>query len=103
MNDTQFRTRKAHATDDGGLVIETAQDVSGIIESNKRQFNAFDERARWSDDLLGYKVASIPHTVIDDLNQKGIMRGFHVVDQARFKEWLNHPDNRAFRTRPGRV
>lgn len=103
MNDTQFRTRKAHATDDGGLVIETAQDVSGIIESNKRQFNAFDERARWSDDLLGNKVASIPLTVIDDLNQKGIMRGFHILDEKRFKDFLNDPDNRVFRTRPGRI
>jgi hypothetical protein len=53
--------------------------------------------------LFGNKIASVPLVVIDDLNKKGIMRGFHVVDQARFKEWLNNPDNRAFRTRPGRV
>lgn len=98
-----FRSRKAHFLDDDKLVIETSQDVSGIVESNKRQFNSFDERARWSGDLLGNKIASIPLTVIDDLNRQGIMRGFHVIDQARFKAWLNEPDNRAFRTRPGRV
>ena len=99
----EIRQRKAHKTDDGGLVIETVQDVSGIVESNKKQFNAYDERARWSDDLLGNKIASIPLTVIDELNKQGIMRGFHVLDQTRFKSWLNHPDNRAFRTRPGRI
>jgi len=99
----EIRQRKAHKTDDGGLVIETVQDVSGIVESNKKQFNAYDERARWSDDLLGNKIASIPLTVIDELNKQGIMRGFHVLDQVRFKSWLNHPDNRAFRTRPGRI
>lgn len=102
MNDIQFRTRKAHAVDDG-LVIETSQDVSGIVESNRKQFNSFDERARWSDDLLGNKIASIPLTVIDELNKQGVMRGFHILDQARFKAFLNHPDNRAFRTRPGRI
>lgn len=95
--------RKAHKTDDGGLVIESTQDVTGIIESNRKQFNAYDERARWSDDLLGNKIASIPLTVIDDLNQKGIMRGFHILDEKRFKEFLNDPDNRVFRTRPGRI
>ena len=95
--------RKAHKTDDGGLVIESSQDVTGIIESNRKQFNAYDERARWSDDLLGNKIASIPLAVVDELNKQGIMRGFHVLDQPRFKAWLNHPDNRAFRTRPGRI
>jgi len=42
-------------------------------------------------------------TVIDSLNHKGIMRGFHIVDQKRFKEFLNNPDNRVFRTREGKV
>jgi hypothetical protein len=100
---TKVVQRKAHTADDGGIVIESSQDVGGIIESNKAQFNSYDERAKWSDHLFGNKIASVPLVVIDDLNKKGIMRGFHVVDQARFKEWLNNPDNRAFRTRPGRV
>lgn len=100
---TKVVQRKAHTAEDGGIVIESSQDVGGIIESNKVQFNSYDERAKWSDHLFGNKIASVPLVVIDDLNKKGIMRGFHVVDQARFKEWLNNPDNRAFRTRPGRV
>lgn len=101
MENPQYRKTVAHADGDGGLVIQTVQDVSGIVEANKREFNSFDERARWSDDPYGNKVASVPNTVIDDLNKQGIMRGFHVVDEKRFRQWLNNPDNRVFRTRPG--
>lgn len=42
-------------------------------------------------------------TVIDDLNHQGIMRGFAVLDEKRFKAWLNERDNRVFRTRTGVV
>jgi hypothetical protein len=49
------------------------------------------------------KVASIPLTVIDQLNRKGIMRGFAVINDKEFRKFLNDPENRFFRTRPGRV
>ena len=39
----------------------------------------------------------------DKLNQQGIMRGFHVLDQKAFFKWLNDPDNRFFRTKQGRI
>jgi len=99
----KFRNSVAHADNDGGLIIETRQDVSGIIEQNRKEYNSYDEKAKWSDHVFGNKVASIPLTVIDDLNKKGIMRGFHVLDQKRFTAWLNDPDNRFFRTRPGNI
>ena len=99
----QFRQSVAHADGEGGIIVETRQDITANIEQNLKEFNSFDERARWSDDMFGNKVASIPLTVIDDLNAKGIMRGFAVVDEKKFKEFLNNPDNRFFRTRPGRV
>jgi len=99
----EFRQSVAHADGDGGIVIETRQDVTANIEQNLKEFNSYDERAKWSDDMFGNKIASIPLTVIDDLNAKGIMRGFAIVDQKRMKDWLNSPDNRFFRTRPGRV
>lgn len=103
MENTEFRKTVAHADGEGGVVYETRQDVSGIIEQNKREFSLYDERSKWSDDLYGNKVASIPLTVIDDLNKQGIMRGFHVLDEKRFRTWLNNPDNRFFRTRPGNI
>ena len=103
MEIPKFRNTVAHADGEGGLVIQTAQDVSALVEANKKEFNSYDENARWSDRLYGNKVASIPFTAIDDLNKAGIMRGFHVVDDVRFASWLNDPENRAWRTRPGVV
>jgi len=100
---TNFRQSAVHADGDGGIIIETRQDISAILEQNKKEYNSFDEKARWSDELFGNKIASIPITVIDDLNAKGIMRGFAVLDEKRFKAWLNERDNRVFRTRTGVV
>lgn len=98
-----FRQTAVHADGEGGIVIQTRQDVSDIIEQNKKEYNSFDERARWSDQLFGNKVASIPLTVIDDLNKQGIMRGYAVLDEKRFASFLNDPMNRAWRTRTGVV
>ena len=96
-----FRQTAVHADGEGGIIIETKQDVTDIIEQNQKEYNSFDERAKWSDELFGNKIASIPFTVIDELNKQGIMRGFHIIDDVRFAMFLNNPDNRAWRTRPG--
>lgn len=98
-----FRQQTAHQDGEGGLIIATKQDVSGIVESNRKEYNSYDERARWSDDIFGNKIASIPMTAIDDLNKQGVMRGFAIVDEVRFASYLNDPLNRAWRTRPGTV
>ena len=96
-----IRTKVAHNDDNGNVVIATEQDVTDIIEQNKREYNA--NNGAWGGDILDNKIASIPMTVIDDLNKKGIMRGFDVLDQKLFRKWLNDPDNRFFRTRQGRI
>ncbi len=101
MENPTFRKSVAHADGEGGVIVQTVQDVSDIVERNKQEFNSYDERAKWSDDLYGNKIGSVPFTVIDDLNKAGILRGFHVIDHTRFALWLNNPDNRAWRTRPG--
>jgi len=44
------------------------------------------------------KVASIPMNIYFDLKQRGILN-----DQKKMKQWLNDPDNKYFRTRPGLV
>lgn len=103
QNPVKFRDSTVHADGDGGIIIETKQDISDILEQNKKEYNSYDERAKWSDHLFGNKVASIPLTVIDDLNKQGIMRGFAVLDEKRFRAWLNERDNRVFRTRTGVV
>lgn len=95
------RQSVAHNTDDG-IVIATEQDITEIIEQNKREYNA--SSTTWGDgDVFSNKIASIPFTVIDELNKQKIMRGFHVLDSKRFKAWLNNPDNRFFRTKQGTV
>ena len=102
MQPITFRTNVVHDTDDG-LVIETRQDITDIIDSNYNQRKHTDKHTRWGDDIFDNKIASIPMTVFDELNKKGIMRGFHVIDQKGFRKFLNDPDNRVFRTREGTV
>lgn len=74
-------------------IIQKSQDVSAIIEANKAEFNAAPERwGEWT------KVGSIPLSVYYELERQGITK-----DQEAMKKWLNDPDNRYFRTRPGTV
>jgi hypothetical protein len=103
QNPVNFRKTAVHSDGDGGIIIQTVQDITDILEQNKKEYNSYDERAKWSDELFGNKIASIPMTVIDELNKQGIMRGFAVLDEKRFKAWLNERDNRVFRTRTGVV
>jgi len=96
-----IRTQTVHNADNGDIVIATTQDVTDILEKNKQEYNL--TTTKWGDDIFDNKIASIPLTVIDDLNKVGIMRGFAVIDQKKFRAWLNNPDNRFFRTKQGRV
>jgi len=90
----------AHDDGEGGLIIETRQNVTPFLEQNKASYAQIDERARWGEFT---KIASIPFAVIQELNKKGILKGFHIVDQKAMKAWVNDPENRFFRTRPGRI
>jgi len=77
-------------------VIETIFDTSNLVETNKAMFNAVDERASWKGDM--HLVASIPMELFMKWKSEG-----KLDDQAFLKKWLNDPDNRLFRTRPGEV
>jgi hypothetical protein len=76
-------------------VFETIHDVEPILEANKLFMNDVDERARYGE---MDRVASIPLDIYLELDRKGIAK-----DPVAFKRWLDDPDNRAFRTRPGRL
>lgn len=76
--------------------IETIADVTDIVEANKALFNNVDERAPYSNEF--HRVASIPMSLYFQLKEQGI-----VGDPKRMKAWLNDPENRFFRTRPGKV
>lgn len=75
------------------LHIVSKQDATDIIEANKAFYNSTDERARYHD---MDRVASIPMNLYFDLWRQGI-----VQDNKRFMKWLDDPENRHFRTRPG--
>lgn len=97
----EIRTQKFYADGDGGIIIETKQDVTNIIEANKAQLELDKQRTGHLNEL--HHVARIPFTVIDDLNKKGIMRGFNVIDDVGFARWLNDPENAAWKTYRGTV
>lgn len=85
--------RILHADDDGLLTVKSMQDVTDRVDLNKALQN--EARSGWGE---GQRVASIPKVVWDELVQKGIAN-----DNKKLKAWLNDPDNRAFRTRLGKV
>ena len=90
-------TRKTeiwHDQADGGVVVETAQDVEPIMLQNKDEIKA---RRGFKGDGM-HHVARIPLSVYEDLKRKGI-----ADDPKAFKRWLDNPDNRAWRTHPGRL
>lgn len=96
-----FRTHTVHADGDGGIIIETKQDISDILERNKALQEIDKARTGATEDL--HLIGSIPFTAIDDLNKMGIMRGFFIVDEVAFKKWLNHPDQAPLKIYRGTV
>lgn len=95
-HDEETGVSKIFHADGDDFVIQTqmsADAVESIIEANKTNFN--DAEGPWGN---GKIVASIPIHIYWDLKRKGI-----ADDDAAMKRWLNDPDNRFFRTRPGRV
>ena len=97
--DHNNKTTTVGLNDKDEITIENKQDVSALIEANKAEYNSTS--TKWSDQLFGNKVASIPNVAIDKLNKEGIMKGFAVLDQKRFFAWLNDRDNLYFRTKKG--
>ncbi len=96
INDDAFTGIKTYFDYDENTdeaIIRKEQDMTAIIENNKREFNAAPDRwGEWT------KVGSIPLSVYYELERQGITK-----DQEAMKKWLNDPDNRYFRTRPGTI
>lgn len=92
-------TEYFHDIGNGEYAIETTQDLSGLVEVAKELQN--DRDGRWGD--LTH-VAWIPPVVQIQLMQQGILgKGMEILDDVRYRAWLNDRDNRYFRTRLGRV
>lgn len=83
-----------HALPDGTFAIESRMDVEPILEANK--VRAAAARSDWKGDI--HHVASLDMMVWQQLRSEGRMQ-----EQKDFAKWLNDPDNRKWRSKPGRV
>lgn len=99
------KTRRTfHWDRDGNYVIDTQQDVTDVLEQNKALHAMTDERARWTDRGAGTLVGSIPMSVYFDLQKRGVIDAEgNVHDDKPLLKWLQDPENKHFRTRPGRL
>ena len=87
--------------DTEGFSIETRQDVEAIVETNKALWNAREKHTPYGEMT---RIASVPWTIILELSKQGIVSPTGtILDDARYRAWLNDRDNRVFRVRPGRV
>jgi hypothetical protein len=93
--------RQFHADADGKeFTIVNEQNVTELLRQNRRAANdAGRHQGEW------HRVASIPLVIYYGPADPEDPNGPRVCDlpPEDFKRWLNDPDRRAFRTRPGRV
>ena len=91
---TGVRSTFHYDQDTGGFVIQARQEVDSILTDNHENYK--DRDSSWKGDV--HHVASIPSTIWAELKREGI-----ADDEKALKRWLDDPDNRAFRTRPGHL
>ena len=90
-----------HDEMDDKLHIAHSQDVSPIIESNRRAYNETDKGDKWGD---WNRVASIPAVVVMEWMSLGInVMSPNYEDQKKIKKLLNSPEYAYLRTRKGRL
>jgi len=82
---------------DGGVRIALTQNAQPIVDANRAAYNDTDERAGFKGDL--HLMARIPLSVLFMPENRGLLE----QDQQTIKRFLNDPDNKHFRVRPGRV
>ena len=96
------------ATEDGvSFHVETVQDVTHILDANRREANEWRSRARRPNTQEHWeKIADIPEPLYWDLVKGGKEpMGIPKLGEPRdnpkgWKRWLKDPDNRHFLTAP---
>lgn len=96
------------ATDDGGLIVQHRQDVGHLLDHNQRVKSVIGngitrnhDAPRYIAKLTGLVLAEALHKGLISVDPDGEMG--HVIDQKKFRKWLNDRDNRKFRTSEGKV
>lgn len=88
-------------SDTDGFLIETVQDVSGLLDDNVRLWSGTEKHTRWGEMA---HVARFPMTVVMELAKQGIMTpAMRILDEPKYTRWLNDPENLKWRVRMGRV
>jgi len=92
--------------DEGNLYLRHEHDVSDMLDFNSRvrsiigrDITRNHDRHRWIARLSGLALAEAMHQGL--ISEGG--EGWHVVDERRFRRWLNNRDVRAWRTSEGNV
>jgi len=89
-----------HEDADGDVTIHTEQDVTQTFAVNREDFK---DRAGTRYDQFQNHVARIPTAIYYDLVKRGIIDEVNDPEGDQLRVWLNDPDNRAWRSRPGRI
>jgi|TARA_E500000318_G_C3545822_1_gene206646 hypothetical protein len=89
--DSKTGSTSEFITEDDKIIYHTKQDIQPVIEHCK----ALAENKPGKDFR---HVAEVPMVIY----QKAMREGW-VKDKAKWKKWLNDPDNKVFRTWQGKV
>jgi len=85
-----------HLHQDGRDHFRIDYPVGQLLEANKAEYNAADRS--FKEDWV--KVASLPHNILHD---SGLDEAIQQRDKKFVSRFLNDSDNRAWRTKPGKV
>ena len=82
----------------GTVTIETIQPLNELLAENRDLYASASKHTPYRDGPLAGMVARIPPVIMDELKRSGI-----ADDRKAFNRFLNDPNNRKFRTRPGEI
>jgi hypothetical protein len=86
---------------DGTLTLASGQSnkiVKDLYDINSKDKFTAGRKEYKGDSQFSHRVARIPLIVVEQMMREKIWG-----NQERMKEWLNHPDNTAWRTTKGKV
>tara|TARA_R110002051_G_scaffold194581_2_gene262836 strand:- start:3896 stop:4219 length:324 start_codon:yes stop_codon:yes gene_type:complete len=95
---TPSTTTYWHDEPDGGVTINTVQDVEPVLEANKRLYNAYGDKRTTGKMGEWHLAASVPENVWDRwvLETGGDIK----KDKKLLAKYLNSPEFKYFRTSP---
>jgi hypothetical protein len=88
----------------GRITIRRSQDMDHILAQNREMYKrgGATKGNMFADSNGNHMVARIPMLAIEEMKNKYGFNWFKSTDKER-KAILNHPDNRDFRVRPGKL